>query len=143
MKVANVCSRPAVSAGTGASLSELATLMRQRNVGAIVITAARSGTPVAVGVVTDRDIVRAQLDHTADLSRLSAEQVMSRDPLVLTESCDIDDAIQRMRRRCVRRAPVVSDSGDLVGVVSTDDLIASVALNLAGLAGVLAKQPHA
>jgi CBS domain-containing protein len=138
MSIANVCSRPAVSAPASASLSELAALMHDRNVGAVVITKAPLDQPVAVGVVTDRDIVHAQLDHTADLSRLSAEQVMSRDPLVLNEACSVDEAIRRMRARGVRRAPVVTANGVLVGMVSTDDLIARVAEGLTGLVCALA-----
>jgi CBS domain-containing protein len=142
MNVGQACSRPAVSASASSNLMEVASLMRERNVGAIVITKTPLDRPVVVGVITDRDIVQAQLDHTADLSGISAEQVMSRDPLEIGEELPIDEAIQRMRARGVRRAPVVSATGALVGMVSVDDLLASVAEEVVGLAAVLARQPH-
>jgi CBS domain-containing protein len=94
-------------------------------------------------VLTDRDIIRAQLDHCADLSSLGVEQAMSRDPLEINAQSDIDDAIGRMRARGVRRAPVVAADGTLVGVVSIDDLIARVAEDLIGLSTALARQAHA
>lgn len=143
MNVAGLCSRPAVSAAASATLSEVAELMRDRNVGAVVITKSPMDRPEAVGIITDRDIVRAQLDHAADLSRLSAEQVMTRNPLELNEQDSVEDAIQRMRARGVRRAPVIGASGALVGLVSTDDLLAHVAGELMSLARVLVKRPGA
>ena len=44
---------------------------------------------------------------------------LSPDPLVLNEACSIDEAIRFMRSRGVRRAPVVTASGTLAGVIST------------------------
>lgn len=143
MNIGQICTRPAVTATAGASLAEVAELMRDRNVGAVVITKSPIDQPVPVGMITDRDIVQAQLERTADLSRLSAEQIMSRDPLVLREDTDVDEAIRHMRARGVRRAPVLTSNGTLVGLVSTDDLIARIAEDVVGLASVLAKQPHA
>ena len=143
MNVGGLCSRPAVSAAASATLSEVAELMRNRSVGAVVITKAPRDRPEAVGIITDRDIVQAQLDHVADLSRLSAEQVMTREPLELNEQDSVEEAIHRMRARGVRRAPVIGPSGALVGLVSTDDLLAHVASELVGLARVLEKRPGA
>jgi CBS domain-containing protein len=142
MNVGEECSRPAATVPLSATLAEAAALMRERNVGAVIVTQSPSVRPIAVGVVTDRDIVRAQLDHTADLSSLGVEQTMSRDPLEINAQSDIDDAIFRMRARGVRRAPVVSGDGTLVGVVSIDDLIARVAQDLLGLSTALARQSH-
>ena len=142
MNVGQECSRPAATVALSATLAEAAVLMRERNVGAVIVTQSPSDRPTAVGVITDRDIVRAQLDHTADLSSLRVEQAMSRDPLEINAQSDIGDAIRRMRARGVRRAPVISDNGTLIGVVSVDDLIARLAEDLVGLSAVLAKQAH-
>jgi CBS domain-containing protein len=142
MNVGQECSQPAITVAVSATLAEAAALMRERNVGAVIVTQSPSDRPTAVGVITDRDIVRAQLEHTADLSSLGVEQAMSRDPLEINAQCDIGDAIRRMRERGVRRAPIVSDNGTLSGVVSIDDLIARVAEDLVGISSILAKQAH-
>src|SRR5690606_27565359 len=94
MKISEVCSRDLVSVPAGAPLSEVARLMRERNVGAVVVTKAPADQPVVVGIITDRDIVCAQLERAADLSRLEAEQVMTRNPLVLNEDDSIENAIR-------------------------------------------------
>ncbi len=141
MKVGELCSRDAVCAAASAPLLEVARLMCDEHVGAVVITKAPLDEPVAVGIITDRDIVRAQLDRTAELSRLRAEDVMTHDPLVVNEEDSVEAAIQRMRARGVRRAPVVTSHGVLIGLVSTDDLIAQLSGELANLARLLEQQP--
>lgn len=142
MLVGALCSRPAVTVATGAPLSEVARLMRDLHVGAVIVTEGGQA-PRAAGVITDRDIVSAQLAHTADLSRLSAGEVMSPRPLVLAEGDSVDSAIAHLRARGVRRAPVLAQDGTLVGVVSVDDLFAHVAQELMQIAGTLVRQRRA
>ncbi len=142
MNVGELCSLDVVSAPAGASLATIGGLMRDEHVGMVVITKAPMDDKVAIGIITDRDLMRAQLDRSADFPRLRAEDIMTRDPLVLGEEDSIDAAIQRLRARGVRRAPVVSSHGQLVGVISTDELVAHVARELAGLAQLLAQQPR-
>ena len=60
---------------------------------------------------------------------------------MLVEDMSVEDAIERMRSRGVRRAPVVSPDGALTGLISTDDLIAQVARELTVLSRLLEMQP--
>jgi CBS domain-containing protein len=139
MNVGQLCNRAVVSVQANATLAEVARLMRDRHVGAIVVLDAQSQHPT--GIVTDRDILRVQLQGTRDLSEEAASQVMTTDLLVLHEDMDIDEAIDRMQLHGVRRAPVRGAAGRLVGILSTDDLIAHVARELSSLARLLAVQP--
>lgn len=138
MKVGEMCSRGVVTASESASLRDVAGLMAERHVGAVVIVAKSTHGPV--GIITDRDIVRAQLEHVADLSRLRVADVMTKSPLTLTDEEVLEDAIEKLRAHGFRRAPVVNARGDLVGFVSADDLIAEVARQLGTLAGLLQRQ---
>jgi CBS domain-containing protein len=141
MNVGQLCSRDLVAVVPTTPLSEVARLMCERHVGAVVVTKSPIDQPVAVGVITDRDITRAQLGGTRDLSQIFSDQVMSADPLVLCEDEAVEEALGRMRARGVRRAPVTTPRGNLVGVISTDDLVAQLARELSALAHLLALQP--
>ena len=70
----------------------------------------------------------------------ASERGTEGDPLALRESDSIVDAMAHLRQRGVRRAPVVAASGDLVGIVSTDDLLAIIAEQLGSLAGLVDRQ---
>ena len=143
MVVGSLCSRPAVSVATGAPVADVARLMRDEHVGAVVVTDRRGDRLRPAGIITDRDIVSAQVSRTADLSRLAAADIMTRNPLVLDEEESVDGAIAHLRARGVRRAPVVSRDGALVGLISADDLFAHVARELVALGEIIARQRRA
>lgn len=143
MLVGSLCSRPPVTVPTGAPMSDVARLMQDRHVGAVVVTETRGAGPRPAGIITDRDIVTAQLARTADLSRLSAGEIMTRNPLVIGEDEPIDGAIAHLRARGVRRAPVISQQGTVVGLISVDDLFAHVAHKLIDMAETVARQRRA
>jgi CBS domain-containing protein len=67
---------------------------------------------------------------------------MTKSPLTLTDEEALEDAIETLRARGLRRAPVINVRGELVGFVSTDDLIAEVVRQLTTLAGLLQRQPE-
>jgi CBS domain-containing protein len=142
MRVGEMCTRGVVCVSENAPLREAAVAMKERHVGAIVVVLAQTSKPAAVGIITDRDIVRAQLEHVADLSRVRVADVMT--PLTFTLSVDesLPGAIELMRAHGVRRAPVVDSQQALFGFVSTDDLIAELARQLGTLGQLLARQPR-
>jgi CBS domain-containing protein len=142
MNVGQICSKRIVSVHTGAPLSEVVALMRDEHVGAVIVTQSPPERLV-VGIVTDRDILRAQLGRAGDLSSLAVTDVMTRDPLVVSETASISDAIRLLRQRGVRRAPVIGGDGELRGMISTDDLVTRVALDMMSLAEPLTRQASA
>jgi CBS domain-containing protein len=141
MNIGELCNRDLVCVAAHTPLYEVARLMCERHVGAVVVTKSPIDQPVPVGMITDRDITRAQLDSGSDLSELSTAEVMTPDPLVLCEDEAVEEGLGRMRARSVRRAPVVTAHGTLVGVVSTDDLVTQLARELSALARLLDLQP--
>jgi CBS domain-containing protein len=142
VNIGEICSRDLVSVSADTPLMEVAKAMRDEHVGIVVVTKAPAEEPVAAGIITDRDIVRAWLDLGTGIAGQRAEKVMTGDPLVLSEVESVETAITRLRERGVRRAPVVTRHGQLVGLVSTDDLIAHLAGELAGLERLLEQQPR-
>jgi CBS domain-containing protein len=134
MKVGDICDRKPVIVSAAAPVRDAARLMCEEQVGAVVVTANPADGAVAIGMLTDRDIVCAQLDHLADLGQLRIGDIMSSDPLVLNEEAPVEEAIRSLRNRRVRRAPVISYSGKLIGVLSFDDLLAHISSNLRALA---------
>ncbi len=142
MNLGDLCARRVITVSTGAPLSEVALRMSAEHVGAVVVTASGASHARVVGIITDRDIVRAQLERTADLSRVSAGEAMTAHPLVLDERESIDGAIEHLRARGVRRAPVATANGTPIGLVSVDDLLAHLAARLAGVAALVTRQPR-
>ncbi len=140
MKVGDICGKRVVKIAPGAPLHEVARMMIAQRVGAVVVTAGEDPQAPIVGIITDRDIVDAQLDQALDLGSLNVGAVMKRSVLTLSPDDSIDAAIAHMRVGNVRRAPVVSAHSVPVGMVSVDDLIAHVSSELVDIAQVIARQ---
>lgn len=142
MNVGEVCTREVYIVSPSEPLLQAVHEMCRRNVGCVVAVERRGEHVLPVGIVTDRDIVRQLPRHSSGLSAVSVADVMTPDPLALAEEESIVDAMQRLRQRGVRRAPVVAASGDLVGIVSIDDLLGVVAEQLSSLARLVERQTH-
>jgi CBS domain-containing protein len=106
-----------VSASLDDDLLRVAQLMRDRNVGSVVICD-HDGSPAAM--ITDRDLaVRALADGRQGGE--PASEHASR-PLISGEpEMALEEAAALMVQHRVRRLPVVSD-GELVGIVTLDDI---------------------
>lgn len=140
MKVGEICSRRPITVSASASLSDVARLMFEKHVGAVILTRTPADRPVPVGIITDRDIICAQIDHGGDLGSLPATKHMAPDPLSFSEEMRVEDALARMRSRGVRRAIVLDESGGLIGLVSVDDIILRLADQLAAIGRLLETQ---
>lgn len=140
MNVGQICAGRLVKVTQHTPVSEVARVMSAQHVGAVIVTEDSGERSPLVGIITDRDIVNAQLDQAKDLGSLSAEAVMTRKVLTLAPEESVDGAISHMRARNVRRAPIVTAGNVPVGMISTDDLIAQMSFKLFSLAGIVAKQ---
>jgi predicted transcriptional regulator len=143
MRVGDVCTRSVVHCSRNASALEVAKMMRDDNIGNVVVVDDRDGKKVPIGVVTDRDIVVQLVAKEIDPGDIMVTDLMARELFVALEEEDIHDAIQRMRYRGARRLPVVDREGALVGVVALDDLLEYITGELAGIARVSSRGRHA
>ncbi|MFF9216606.1 CBS domain-containing protein [Streptomyces viridosporus] len=115
--VKDVMTPGVVAVRPGASLVEVAQLMRSQNIGDVVVA---DGQRV-VGLLTDRDItVRAVAEGTDPLA-VSAGSVCTPHPVTLAPDAPVSTAVALMREHAVRRLPVV-ENGLPVGLVSLGDL---------------------
>jgi CBS domain-containing protein len=106
-----------VTALAGDDVLTVAQLMRDHNVGSVVIC---DSERLPVAMVTDRDLAVRVLAERAPFST-PIEQFLSR-PIVTGEpEMDVTEAAAEMVRHGIRRLPVV-DGGELVGIVTLDDL---------------------
>jgi CBS domain-containing protein len=130
MTVGQVCNRIVVFAYRDTPLPEAAKLMRENHIGSLVIVDEAAVGRVPVGILTDRDIAVAVVAQALDPRTLTAGEVMTGEPVTANEQDDVLDTLQRMRRRGVRRLPVVAANGTLAGIVTLDDLLELVAEQL-------------
>ena len=133
MLVSEFCNREVVIVDRATTILEAAKLMRSEHVGDLVVTDNRNGRQVPVGILTDRDIVVELLAEEIELDKVSVGDAMSYELLSVKEQDGLQETIEKMRNRGVRRLPVVDDAGALVGIVTVDDLMELIAEQLTDL----------
>lgn len=99
------------------TITDAARLMRDSNIGTIIV---RNQEGVC-GIVTDRDLVVRGIAEGRDPGSTTLDKVFSEHLATLSPDDSVDNAIDLMRRKAIRRAPVVRGS-EAVGVVSLGDL---------------------
>jgi CBS domain-containing protein len=118
VEIREVMTASVVTADPATPVREVAALMRERNVGSVVLV--RDGA--AVGIVTDRDLTvgvladgRSGEDHAIDHA---TTPVVTGEP-----GMDVSSAAELLVRHGIRRLPITAD-GRLTGIVTLDDLAA-------------------
>lgn len=138
--IGEICSREVVFAGRDDSVASAAKLMRENHVGCLVVAEEESGKRLPVGMLTDRDITVAVVAPGLDAEAILVGDVMSPDVLSVREDAGIAETVELMRVRGIRRLPVTDSGGALVGVVAADDILALLAEEIAGLAGMITRE---
>lgn len=76
-----------------------------------------------IGVVTDRDICIALGTRGLGSGHVRVADMMTHKVYACTPEDDIHEALREMRQGRVRRLPVVTKNGALVGVISMDHVL--------------------
>jgi CBS domain-containing protein len=139
MDVAQLFSRDAVAVRETDEVTEAARLMRERHVGYLVVVEPdfAGSTVRPIGVLTDRDLVVGIVAREIDPRTSLVRDIMTRNPVVVNAADPLPIALQEMRRIGVRRMPVVGKLGELLGVLSIDDVLGALSAELGNLAGAI------
>jgi CBS domain-containing protein len=116
VRISEVMTQGVVTAATDDSLHRVGELMRDRNVGSVVIC--EGDRPV--GVITDRDLALVVVADAVDAGETAGAQA-SRPLVTGNVQMDIEEAVALMVQHRIRRLPV-TDGDELVGIVTIDDL---------------------
>jgi CBS domain-containing protein len=117
VEIRDVMTEGVVTAQPSATVRQVAELMRERNVGSVVLLD-EHGT--LAGFVTDRDLALGALTDGRGAGDPVAAH--SSSPVVTAEpGMDVEQAAELMVRHGIRRLPIL-DTGRLTGIITLDDI---------------------
>lgn len=112
------------------SIAEAAEKMRVLDVGALPVLDGEQ----LVGMVTDRDITIRATAQARDAKTTPVRDCLSPDPAYGFEDQDLEEAVQLMQQKQIRRLPVLTRDKRLAGMVALADLATKVGKEKAGQA---------
>ena len=114
MKIKEIMNK-AISVEEDISLKQAAKIMSDKNIGSLVVI--KKGE--VAGIITERDILKSIPDLDKKVS-----SVMSKKIITIEDDEDLDEAALVMTQNKIRRLPVITEEGKLIGIVTSTDIIA-------------------
>lgn len=133
LNIGEICQRTVAVVYQHVDVSEAARLMSEHHVGSLVVVEGAADHQRVAGILTDRDIVIHIVARDRDAKAVRVADIMSRNPIAVRPEDSINDTLLLMRRHGIRRVPVTDVQSVLIGIVSMDDLLETVADQLHSL----------
>jgi len=119
LTAADIMTEHVVTGGPHDGLWRIAAEMQRHTIGSVVIV--EKGK--LVGILTERDFVRIVEQVGALLEKNLAIQHMSKPVLTVQSDTPVADIIKLMREKHVRHLIVLSNNGEMAGIISSRDLM--------------------
>jgi len=114
--------------------------MRRKHRGDLVVVDDDEAKPAPLGVITDRDIVVEVLGNGLDPATTTVGSIIRTPVVIAHDGEDASQALERMSAQGVRRMPVVSAAGTLVGIITADDILKRLAADANLLAQIVSRE---
>ncbi|WP_292290946.1 CBS domain-containing protein [Marivita sp.] len=108
-----------VTVKSGTSISDVAKILTEKRIGTVVVS---NDDETALGILSERDIVRELANRGASCLSEPAESYMTSQLVTCQRHDDADDILAKMTEGRFRHVPVVED-GKLVGLITIGDVV--------------------
>lgn len=110
-----------VTTAPDATIAEVAQVLRDHGIGAIPVV---DDGGALVGIISERDIVKALPQHGTALVDVTVDALMTRSVQTCTPEETVEAVMERMTAGRFRHLPVVEDAA-LIGIISIGDAVKS------------------
>jgi CBS domain-containing protein len=105
---------------SSASVHDLVNSLNTHHVGALVVSP--DGKKID-GIVSERDVVRAMPGKLDQLIGMRVRDLMTVEVITCTQNSTVAELMTVMTERRIRHIPVLSESGELLSIVSIGDVV--------------------
>lgn len=115
--VRDIMIRDVVTIENNKTAKDVALLLAEKNISSLVVV--KNGEPI--GLVTERDLARKVSTTDKKSSEIPLSELMSSNFRWVEPMSSIEDAVQKMLNKNIRRL-LVLENGKLVGIITETDL---------------------
>jgi CBS domain-containing protein len=99
------------------TVKEVVATMNKFNIGSIIVV--QSDRPV--GIITERDILRRQVESCLAPETLTARQIMTSPLITIDPAATLEEAVKLMAKKKIKKL-VVMNEGRLSGIITYTDI---------------------
>ncbi len=118
IKVMDAMSVNPIVIGKEKKLKDCAKLMLKKKVGSLIVT----DGPKIAGLITEKDIVGKVIAKGKDPAKFKVKNIMTKRVKTIKPNVDLFKAMVRMRKKKVKKLPVVVGK-ELVGMLTLNDIL--------------------
>ena len=119
VKVGDLMTRNFVYVAPDTDLKKCTQIMVKKRVGSLII----KDNDKLKGLLTEKDIIWAIVKKSkSDLKNIKVKDLMRRKIVTIRPGADITDAMQKFKKKKIRRLPVV-ENGKLIGFLTIKDIL--------------------
>ncbi len=100
-----------------ATIKEAATMMSEYRIGSLIVVEDSR----VVGIITERDVMKKVVAESKDATKTTVKEVMEKEVIMIRPDTDIEDAVEIMMEKQIKKLPVVEGNA-LVGIITTLDI---------------------
>jgi CBS domain-containing protein len=104
-----------------ASLDEVVQVLVRHNIGSLMVCP-EDDCKRMLGIITERDILRACASHRGSLELIEVTDVMTTNVITGSPNDSVEDTMGLMTEHRIRHLPVL-ENDDLIGIVSIGDIV--------------------
>lgn len=101
----------------GMTLQEVSVILRDGDIGALPIVESDK----LIGIITDRDIVVRGIAEGKEITA-AVEEIMTAEIFSVKPNDFVFEAIRLMGDKQIRRVPIITESGELAGIIAMADV---------------------
>lgn len=124
--------RPAIDVKEDTLVSEAANLMVQQKVGSLLVRRDQDALlgPTA-GIVTEADLLEKVLSKGLNPKAIVVEDIMTTPVITVNSQASLDEAINTMVKKNIRRLPI-EEKGKIIGIIVDRDIVRAVPIYFRG-----------
>lgn len=142
MKVKDLCTLDTQIIEKSETAQAAAQAMQEAKVGSLVVVDTLPNGDLPIGIITDRDIALKVASQDVRPSMLVVADFVSEALLTVRGKEDVYDVLGKMRKKTVRRVPVVDKAGFLIGIISIDDILEFLVGELKEMTSIMKHEPE-
>jgi signal transduction histidine kinase len=100
-------------------IKNAAKVMNNLGISCLIVTS----EGLAVGIITERDIMKSIMFDIANIHELPVKNFMSNNLITIRDNATVGESLELMTRNRIKKLPVKNEEGTIVGIVSMTDIV--------------------